>query len=191
MSHHGAAPVGAPLVTPGARTAQRRDALCTPAEHGRGDSPDVHKRPGGCLRRSSGRHKWRPYGGLCSIRRNGQLLTEPDVHHGAALVGAPLVTPGAGTAQRRDALSTPTEHGRGDSPDVHKRPGGRLRRSSGRHKWRPYGWLCSIRRNGQLLTEPDAASRGSARRDATCDARCRNGTTTGRIVHAGGAWAWR
>ena len=112
-------------------------------------------------------------------------------HHGAAPVGAPLVTPGAGTAQRRDALSTPAAHGRGGSPDVHKRPGGCLRQSSGRHKWRPYGGLCSIRRNGQLLTEPDVASRGSARRGATCDARCRNGTTTGRIVHAGGAWAWR
>ena len=30
-----------------------------------------------------------------------------------------------------------------------------------------------------------------SRRGATCDARCRNGTTSGRIVHAGGAWAWR
>ncbi len=64
--------VRAPFMTPGAGTAQRRDALCTPAERGRGDSPDVHKRPGGCLRRSSGRHKWRTYGGGRLTRLHGQ-----------------------------------------------------------------------------------------------------------------------
>ena len=112
-------------------------------------------------------------------------------YHGAAPVGAPLVTPGAGMAQRRDALSTPAVHGRGDSPDVHKRPGGCLRRSSGRHKWRPYGGgrFTHLRDNRQGITV--ATFQRVSRRGATCDARCRNGTTSGRIVHAGGAWAWR
>ena len=44
-------PVGAPLVTPGAGTAQRRDALFIPAVRGCGGSAGGYRRPGECLHR--------------------------------------------------------------------------------------------------------------------------------------------
>ena len=76
-------PVGAPLVTPGAGTAQRRDAMFMPAVRGCGGSAGGHRRLGECLHRfqgnsktavrcqrlPSGRHKWRPDGGERLIRR--------------------------------------------------------------------------------------------------------------------------
>ena len=76
-------------------------------------------------------------------------------------VGAPLVTPGAGTAQGNPFAN-------GITPQMEFRPprrtasaNGKPRPLSGRHECRPYVWQAV----------------GASRRGATCDARCRHGTT--------------
>ena len=138
-------PVGAPLVTPGAGTAQRRThcsrrrcvgvAAVRAVIGGRANVytgfRGIQKRPFGRPRRSSGRHKWRPYGCGRLTRRVCPVVWVYAVVVRASWcrqsfvfpVGAPLVTPGAGTAQRRDALFMPAVRGRGGSPGGHRRPG--------------------------------------------------------------------
>ena len=111
------------------------------------------------LRLSSGRHKCRPYAAGCSpailrqaIRAGargecgiaaGRCATMP--------VGAPLVTPGAGTAQgvrgiaRGGTRSVAGQSRYCDKPSTRVHGlNAALRRSSGRHKCRPYAAGCSF-----------------------------------------------
>ena len=75
-------------------------------------------------------------------------------------VGAPLVTPGAGTAQGVGGVSC------GANAVLH-RPIAALRRSSGRHKCRPYAAGCS----STALRRATRAARVASRRCSVCGGR--------------------
>ena len=114
-------PVGAPLVTPGAGTAQRRDhCSCRRCV----DVAAVRAVIGG---------RANVYTGFRRIQ-NGRSASAAVVlaswcrQSFAFPVGAPLVTPGAGTAQRRDALFMPAVRGCGGSAGGHRRLGECLHR---------------------------------------------------------------
>ena len=104
--------------------------------------------------------------GRCTRRCGGRRAT---MH-----VGAPFMTPGAGNGTTRSwhCVGRCTRWCRKIAI---------LRRSSGRHKCRPYVAGCSSaesrRSDGAGAVVPAALRRDNARRGAIYDARCRNGTT--------------
>ena len=137
-------------------------------------------RPIAALRRSSGRHKCRPYVG----RRHPAALRRPargDGRRGAIYDarcrnGTPRPRHCARRCTRRfrPIAALRRLFGRHKCrPYVWRRHSAALRRLSGRHKCRPYVG----RRHPAPLRRP---ARGDGRRGAIYDARCRHGTTRPR-----------
>ena len=129
VSRPAASPVGPPFMTPGARGGTR----CRPHFARRHPHFLQHS---GWFRRSSGRHKWRPYvfcAGRLWVAAAFRAFSVAVVDR--RIVGAPFMTPGARGGIRRPP------HGTRRYPRF-LRHSGRTWRSSGRHKWRPYVFLC-------------------------------------------------
>ena len=113
-------------------------------------------------RPSSGRHKWRPYGGGARRGQHGGETAAMKLRR--RNVGAPLVTPGAPPGHNVTAATEPqsaaTQSAATQPAATEPPPPAWLRPSSGRHKWRPYG-------GGAGGAQRNRLNRTALRRNAT------------------------